>query len=158
VGVSNREVITQFSLKTRAYINTTSMDAELALVSANLAHAAPGRVFLDPFAGTGGFCVSVAHFGAVAMGADIDGRMIRGHGKEKSIEGNFRQYGLEGLWWDGISSDLTNSPLRRGRGMKRWVDGILCDPPYGIREGCKVLGSKTGPRTEVIIDGVPAHM
>jgi tRNA (guanine10-N2)-methyltransferase len=153
---SDRNTAAEFSLKKRVYINTTSMDAELALVTANMAHAAPGRVFVDPFVGTGGFCVSVAHFGGVAVGADIDGRMIRGKG-EKSIEGNFRQYGLDGLWLDGIVSDLTNSPLRRGTG-NRWVDGILCDPPYGIREGCKVLGSKAGLGSEVVIDGIPAHL
>jgi tRNA (guanine10-N2)-methyltransferase len=156
VSLSDRDAATKFSLKKRVYINTTSMDAELALVTANMAHAAPGRVFIDPFAGTGGFCVSVAHFGGFAIGADIDGRMIRGKGG-KNIKGNFKQYGLEGLWLDGIVSDLTNSPLRRGMG-NRWIDGILCDPPYGIREGCKVLGSKQGPRTEVLIDGVPAHL
>lgn len=158
VGESDRNAATKFSLKKRAYINTTSMDAELALVSANLAHAAPGRVFLDPFVGTGGFCVSVAHFGAMALGADIDARVVKGDGRGKNIEGNFKQYGLEGLWWDGVICDLTNSPFRKGRGMERWIDGILCDPPYGIREGCKVLGSKSGPQMAMFIDGVLAHL
>lgn len=155
IGRSSRDAATKFSLKKRKYINTTSMDAELSLITANFAHAAPGRIFIDPFAGTGGFCVSVAHFGALAIGGDIDGRMIRGKG-DKSVMGNFEQYGLSELWLDGMVSDLTNSPLRTGG--KRWVDGIVCDPPYGIREGCRVLGSRHGPPGQVhIIDGVPAH-
>ena len=44
-------------------------------------------------------------------------------------------------------SDLTNSPLRVGTitpgAEGAWLDGIVCDPPYGIREGLKVLGPKT---------------
>jgi tRNA (guanine10-N2)-methyltransferase len=157
LGISDRDAIVKLSLKTRNYINTTSMDAELALISANMAHAASGRIFLDPFAGTGGFCISAAHFGAVSLGSDIDRRMIRGDGAEKSIVGNFTQYGLEPNWWDGLASDLTNSPFRRGSSW-RWVDGIVCDPPYGIREGCKVLGSNKGSQKAIFVDGIPVHL
>ncbi|OCL01319.1 tRNA guanosine-2'-O-methyltransferase TRM11 [Glonium stellatum] len=150
VAGSGRAAKTTFDLKKRHYISTTSMDAELALVTANLALAAPGRLFYDPFMGTGGFPVAAAHFGAVGLGSDIDGRSIRGKGG-RDVRGNFRQYGLEGLYLDGFISDLTNSPVRgcmgenggeRERGA--WLDGIVCDPPYGVREGLKVLGLKEG--------------
>lgn len=150
VASSGRAAKTTYDLKKRHYISTTSMDAELALVTANLALAAPGKLFYDPFMGTGGFPVTAAHFGAVGMGSDIDGRSIRGKGG-RDVRGNFRQYGLEGLYLDGFISDLTNSPMRGcmgddgGEGERgAWLDGIVCDPPYGVREGLKVLGLKEG--------------
>jgi tRNA (guanine10-N2)-methyltransferase len=153
VGQGDRDAIQRFSLKKRGYINTTSMDAHLSLITANLAHAAPGRVFIDPFAGTGGFCLSAAYFGAVTIGADIDGRVLRGDRKGKSVKGNFKQYGLEGGWMDGVVADLTNTPFRKGA-SQRWVHGIVCDPPYGVREGCKVLGTTKKVDESLMKDGV----
>lgn len=177
---SPRHVLTlKHTLKTRPYISTTSMDAVLALVSANLAHAGPGRIIYDPFVGTGGFLVAAAEFGAWVWGSDIDGRSFRGTGKggreekggcggeerreggRKGVWRNFEEYGLEGLMGDCFISDLLNTPLRRqgaGDGTG-WLDGIICDPPYGVREGLKVLGNRE-PRpdkTPFMIDGVPAH-
>ncbi|KAF4949988.1 hypothetical protein FGADI_8526 [Fusarium gaditjirri] len=91
VGNSSRELLVKFDLKKRGYISTTSMDSELALVTANLALAAPGKLFYDPFVGTGSFPIACAHFGALAFGSDIDGRSIRGEGGNKSLKGNFDQ-------------------------------------------------------------------
>ena len=51
VAVSGRQAKTTYDLKKRHYISTTSMDAELALVTANIALAAPGKLFFDPFTG-----------------------------------------------------------------------------------------------------------
>ncbi|KAI2611926.1 tRNA guanosine-2'-O-methyltransferase TRM11 [Hypoxylon sp. NC1633] len=138
VGRSVRELIKTYDLKKRAYISTTSMDSELALVTANIALAAPGKIFYDPFVGTGSFPIACAHFGALGWGSDIDGRSVRGEGGKRSLKGNFEQYGLENLLGDVFVSDLTNSPVRRAR----ILDGIVCDPPYGVREGLKVLGCR----------------
>ncbi|OTB01666.1 hypothetical protein M426DRAFT_323293 [Hypoxylon sp. CI-4A] len=138
VGHSVRELIKTYDLKKRGYISTTSMDSELALVTANIALAAPGKVFYDPFVGTGSFPIACAHFGALGWGSDIDGRSVRGEGGKKSLKGNFKQYGLESLLGEVFISDLTNSPVRR----VRFLDGIVCDPPYGVREGLKVLGCR----------------
>ncbi|WZH43439.1 S-adenosyl-L-methionine-dependent methyltransferase [Fusarium acuminatum] len=137
VGNSSREILVRFDLKKRGYISTTSMDSELALVTANIALAAPGKLFYDPFVGTGSFPVACAHFGALAFGSDIDGRSIRGEGGKKSLKGNFEQYGIGSCLGDVFSADLTNTPIRRHR--RTW-DGIVCDPPYGVREGLRVLG------------------
>ncbi|PSK55418.1 hypothetical protein B9Z65_2807 [Elsinoe australis] len=220
---SGRAAVTTYDLKKRTYISTTSMDAELSLVSANLALAGSGRVVYDPFCGTGSFLVAAAHFGASVVGSDLDGRVIRGRiresrqgvrvggrrwvrerkmadakgvgggkggekeeggeekgagerkdGKEvketkvevkgeRSVRGNLKQYGLEQRWLDGFVSDLTNSPVRIGgfgQDSGRWIDAIVCDPPYGVREGLKVLGShKPELQEEVIMkDGSPAHL
>ena len=177
IAPSDRDAIVKYSLKTREYISTTSMDSELALVTANLTLASPGKLFYDPFVGTGSFPIACSHFGAVSMGSDIDGRSLRGRrkklkkrkedegegedgsgGGEKNVVTSFRQYGLSGRYLDGFISDLTHSPLRSGKG-ERFLDGILCDPPYGVREGLKVLGSKHGSGKEpVFIDGKAAHL
>ena len=154
VGSSQRRSILDYSLKKRDYINTTSMDSELALLTANLTLAAPGKVFYDPFVGTGSFPIACSHFGAMTIGSDIDGRMVRGK-NGKNIRTNFRQYRLLDKYIDGFIADLTHTPLRRGR----WLDGIVGDPPYGVREGLKVLGTKDGGgREAVFIDGEAAHL
>ncbi|KAK8038247.1 hypothetical protein PG994_015014 [Apiospora phragmitis] len=54
------------------------------------------------------------------------------------MKGNFEQYGLKNLLGNCFVCDLTNSPVRKAR----FLDGILCDPPYGVREGLKVLGAR----------------
>jgi tRNA (guanine10-N2)-methyltransferase len=143
-----------YDLKMRHYISTTSMDAELTLITANIAQVAPGKLFYDPFMGTGGFPIACAHFGAVVFGSDIDGRTIRGLGGsarrgqtgKMDVVGNFKQYGLASSYLGGFVSDITNTPLRilpRGQeSATGYLDGIVCDPPYGIREGLKVLGSR----------------
>lgn len=131
------------------------MDAELTLLTANIAQVAPGKMFYDPFMGTGGFPIACAHFGAVVFGSDIDGRTIRGTGGsarrgqtgKMDVIGNFKQYGLASKYLGGFVSDLTNTPLRilprdNNNYMTGYLDGIVCDPPYGIREGLKVLGSR----------------
>ncbi|KAJ4380811.1 hypothetical protein N0V86_004173 [Didymella sp. IMI 355093] len=152
IADSGRDAKNTYDLKKRHYISTTSMDAELALLTANIALAAPGKLFYDPFMGTGGFPIACAHYGAVVTGSDIDGRSIRGLGGsarrgqtgKKNVAMNFDQYGTAALYLGGFVSDLTNTPLRVSA-QTPWLDGIVCDPPYGIREGLKVLGSRTLP-------------
>ena len=153
VGHGGRGAVDKFSLKKRKYINTTSMDAELALITANLALAGPGKLCCDPFVGTASFPIACAHFGALSIGSDMDGRTIRGKG-ERNVLTNFDQYDLRNYWLDGFTADMTNSPLR----MDRFLDAVLCDPPYGIRESLKVLGRKGGVvGGPMYIDGVLAH-
>ncbi|TVY82003.1 tRNA (guanine(10)-N2)-methyltransferase [Lachnellula suecica] len=156
LGGSEREIIGKYDLKKRKYICTTSMDAELALITANITLAAPGKLFYDPFVGSGSFPVACAHFGALAFGSDIDGRSIRGKGKGKpDLWANFVQYGLTAQFGDSFVADLTNTPLR----ATRLFDGIVCDPPYGVREGLKVLGSRdpTKGKQPVYRDGKAHH-
>jgi len=154
VGGSQRDAINTYSLKKRNYISTTSMDSELALVTANITLAAPGKLFYDPFVGTGSFPIACSHFGAVTMGSDLDGRMVRGK-SGRNIITNFQQYGLLERYLDSFISDLTFCPLREAR----ILDGIICDPPYGVREGLKVLGTKDGSGKEAIyINGEAAHL
>ncbi|KAL8865005.1 MAG: hypothetical protein Q9174_007125 [Haloplaca sp. 1 TL-2023] len=130
------------------------MDSELALITANLTQAAPGRIFYDPFVGTGSFPIACAHFGALCLGSDIDGRAIRGK-PNRNILTNFQQYNLLPHCLDNFIADLTHTPLR----TTSFLDGIICDPPYGVREGLKVLGSNDGKGKEIVwIDGQAAHL
>jgi tRNA (guanine10-N2)-methyltransferase len=89
------------------------------------------------------------------FGSDLDGRSIRGK-KGRNVASNFKQYGTSDLYVGGIAADLTNTPLLHGR----ILDAIVCDPPYGVREGLKVLGHvKERLKYEVILNnGVPAHL
>lgn len=181
IGDSRRRLREKHDLKKRPYISTTSMDAELALLTANIALASPGKLFLDPFVGTGGFMVAAAELGAVVLGSDIDGRSFRGKGLglEKGVGANFKRYGLSHLFGDCITSDLTNTPFRSPVDIRqsldaRWLDGIICDPPYGVREGLKVLGTRKAAAFSSadagedsadissnpvahLINGIPAH-
>ncbi|RMD39194.1 hypothetical protein DV735_g5935, partial [Chaetothyriales sp. CBS 134920] len=143
IASSRRHLVEKHDLKKRPYISTTSMDAELALITATLALASPGKLFLDPFCGTGGFMVAAAELGAVVLGSDIDGRSFRGkggEGVERGVGRNMKLYGIDALFGDCLTSDLTNTPFR-GSGT-RWLDGIISDIPYGVREGLKVLGRR----------------
>ncbi|KAK5120525.1 hypothetical protein LTR85_006180 [Meristemomyces frigidus] len=155
VAESDRKAMNKYSLKKRNYIATTSMDAELSLVTANLAQAAPGKLAYDPFMGTGSFPVACAHFGAAVFGSDLDGRSIRGKAS-RNVSSNFDQYGTAAQYLGGLVADLTNSPLRE----ERFLNSIVCDPPYGVREGLKVLGSTRVALKEVVYlaDGKPAHL
>ncbi|PNY24787.1 tRNA (Guanine(10)-N2)-methyltransferase [Tolypocladium capitatum] len=148
IAASSRDVILKFDLKKRGYISTTSMDSELSLVTANIALAAPGKLFYDPFVGTGSFPIACAHFGAMGWGSDIDGRSMRGQGGRKSLPGNFLQYGLAACLGDVFAADLTHTPIKRDR---RIWDGIVCDPPYGVREGLRVLGVRDPEKTPWLI-------
>ncbi|RDW71942.1 tRNA guanosine-2'-O-methyltransferase [Coleophoma crateriformis] len=155
LGGSERDAIQKYDLKKRKYISTTSMDSELALVTANLTLASPGKLFYDPFVGTGSFPIACAHFGAIAWGSDIDGRSIRGKGKT-NLYANFEQYDLKNEFGDSFVADLTNTPLR----ATTLFDGIVCDPPYGVREGLKVLGSRDPTKGKEIVyqDGIAHHL
>ncbi|KAL2916709.1 hypothetical protein HK105_203825 [Polyrhizophydium stewartii] len=136
IAAGNRNVVTQYDLKKRGYLGTTSMDAELSLVMANQALARPGAFILDPFVGTGSFLISCSHFGAYTVGSDIDGRQIRGTGG-KSVDSNVEQYKLESRVLGSLVCDIG------------WWDAIVCDPPYGVRAGAKKIASnpKTKPTT-----------
>ena len=167
VGRGGRKAVDTYSLKKRAYISTTSMDAELALLTANLTLAQPGKLFYDPCVGTGSIVIACAHYGAIIMGSDLDGRAIRGKGGQ-GVEWSLGEYGLGGRWLDALIGDITFSPLRGADGAgdynNSWrrgnvLDGIVCDPPYGVREGLKVLGSRDGSGKEIVwINGKMAHL
>lgn len=132
----------RFNLKRRPYLGTTSMDAELSLVMANVAAVRPGSLVYDPFVGTGSLLCTAAAFGGLVLGSDIDGRQMRGTvgvdnrpGRDldsprsaseaivdesptkddrydRSLVGNMRAYGLEGHLLDALVFDIRHHPWR----------------------------------------------
>ncbi|CCH59675.1 hypothetical protein TBLA_0B08600 [Henningerozyma blattae CBS 6284] len=158
VQISDRSSADVFDLKKRPYKGTTSFEAELSLISANIAQVKPGSIMYDPFAGTGSFLCAGGHYGALVIGSDIDGRMIRGKGAQHDISSNFKYYGDTDKFLDVMTMDFTHNSLRNSLG----IDTILCDPPYGIRESIKVLGAKDPERfvgkENVEIDGQKAYL
>ncbi|CCG84082.1 protein of unknown function [Taphrina deformans PYCC 5710] len=141
VAGTSRQLVGRFDLKKRGYLGTTSMESELSLVSANQVLAGPGRLIYDPFVGTGSFLVSSSAYGATTVGSDIDGRQIKGKGRA-NISSNFEQYDLSHLLLDCLTFDVKHPPWH----TNFRVDGILADPPYGVRAGAKTLGRSPGTR------------
>ncbi|GAA6052254.1 hypothetical protein JCM3770_007402 [Rhodotorula araucariae] len=137
---SSRHMMDVYDLKKRAYIGTTSMEAEVSLLMANQALAAPGKYVYDPFAGTGSMLLTSAGFGAMTFGSDIDGRQLRG--KKTSIKHSAAQYGVSSRIVDTFTFDMTQHPFRIGE----IFDAIITDPPYGVRAGAKRLGRGEGAK------------
>lgn len=158
IGGSDRSAMERYDLKKRPYKGTTSFEAELSLVSANIAQVKPGTLMYDPFAGTGSFLTAGGHFGALVIGSDIDGRMIRGKGANTDIKSNFKFYKESEKFLDVLTMDFTHNALR----SNLVIDTILCDPPYGIRESIKILGAKDPERfagkEDIMIDGQKAFL
>ena len=78
MGHGCRNLLTKYTLKQRQYLGPTSLSSEMAFLMANQCLARPGKLILDPYVGTGGGLIGVVHFGAVAMGAEIDWKMVEG--------------------------------------------------------------------------------
>jgi tRNA G10 N-methylase Trm11 len=130
-----------YKLTARRYLGPTSMDTELAFVMCNLGQVRPHSLVYDPFAGTASVLVAAAAHGAVVLGADIDIRVIRDGKLDKTgsvvnAYSNFRDYGLPdpaGL----LRMDAGNPAWRPG--LEGVLDGLLCDPPYGVRAGGRTM-------------------
>lgn len=159
-----RDLIEKLNLKKRVYIGNTSMESEMSLLMASMALAGPGKLIYDPFAGTGSMLYASAVFGATAFGSDIDGRPMRG--KENISDANSKtgivksatQYGVRDHILDTVVFDMTQNPWRKdllfpidddvdtklhaGKRPTGIVDGIVADPPYGVRAGAKRLGKR----------------
>ncbi|XP_038051351.1 tRNA (guanine(10)-N2)-methyltransferase homolog [Patiria miniata] len=153
IAEGQRQLEQLYSVKKRHFIGNTSMDATLSLLMANQAQLRPGLVTFDPFVGTGSLLVGSAHFGSYVMGGDININIIHGRGKtsrkgaaqyrgkDENIRANLRQYGLEHLYLDVLVSDFSCQVWRE----QPVFDAIITDPPYGIRESTRKIGSTKEP-------------
>ncbi|CAN8066040.1 unnamed protein product [Agarophyton chilense] len=135
IADGQKHIGAQYSLKRRRYIGPTSMDAELSFVMANMAHVKKHDLVNDPFCGTAGILLACSVRGAHVVGGDINILALRGKDRA-TILANFAQYELcapLGI----IRADVLNSPIVERKGGV--FDAIVCDPPYGIKEGMKVF-------------------
>jgi tRNA (guanine10-N2)-dimethyltransferase len=102
----------------RPFFKPGPLSPQLSRVMVNLSRLGEGHAFLDPFCGTGGFCIEACMVGASRVACiDIDHAMARG--------------AVDNLAWAGCKSmvargDASAAPLAPGS-----VDSISTDPPYG---------------------------
>ena len=100
----------------RPFFHPSAMRPKLARCMVNLSRAKPGSVFLDAFCGTGSNLIEAALMGCVALGSDIDPRMVCGAFLNLRFTG-VREYCL-------CIADATTIPFIS-------VDSCASDPPYG---------------------------
>lgn len=136
-----------FSLKKRAYLGPTSMEAEMAFLMANQGLAGPKTLVLDPFVGTGSILLPCAVFGAKCMGGDIDYFSLKGK-KGKTPFSSFDQYSLSHP--DLLRLDFSPAGRCLREPLGGMFDAIICDPPYGIRAGAKKSGSSNPEKVKPI--------
>lgn len=149
-----RALLGPLDLRKRAFVSTTSLKADRALMLCNLglADAGPGATLLDPFCGSGSLLLAAAALGAATVGADIDWRMVSdnrwpiairptadrpGRGTEAvRMRDNFVEAGLPEptalLTVDMAAPDAAARLLQANGG--RPYDALVTDPPYGRRE------------------------
>ncbi|GMM28299.1 tRNA (guanine-N2-)-methyltransferase [Martiniozyma asiatica (nom. inval.)] len=158
LSARSRGIIEKYEIRKRPYYGTTTFDAELSLVTCNMAQVIPKTIVYDPFVGTGSFLVGAAEFGAWTMGNDIDFRTLKGKGKGKSLKDNFKYYKTPLQFIDTLCMDFTNNAIR----SNLTLDTIISDPPYGVREGLKVCGvanpEKYVGRENIVIEGELAFL
>ncbi|ODV85333.1 hypothetical protein CANARDRAFT_199428 [[Candida] arabinofermentans NRRL YB-2248] len=152
-------ILDEYEISKRPYYGTTTFDAELALLTCNISQIKKGQITYDPFVGTGSFLVSAGYFGSLTFGSDIDFRSLKGKKlKNGRLIDNFKKYNTLNMFGDVLCMDFTNNSFRSNFKF----DNIICDPPYGIREGLKVCGTNNEIRMKgkenVIIDGELAYL
>jgi tRNA (guanine10-N2)-methyltransferase len=152
----NRAGLEQYTLKKRAYLGPTSMDAELAFVMASLGKVKVGSFVYDPFVGTGSILVACALKGAAhVVGADIDIRVLRGKGPTENIQSNFAQFNLPRPELLRTDNAIYHRHFRSHIAL---YDAIVADPPYGIRAGARKCGSKLDQPRPVPDDHRSTHI
>lgn len=151
VSSTARSVIDIYDLKKRKHVGTTSFEAELALVTTNMAQIRKGDIVYDPFSGTGSFPIAAAYHGAYVFASDIDRRPLRNYGL------NFAQYNTSKNFLDSLEMDFTHDAFQ----SRLKFDAIICDPPYGIRERLVVCGAAKPERfigkEHILVDNELSH-
>ena len=147
-----RELAELSDVKKRAFISTTTMPADRALLMSNLGLSQQGMSVLDPFCGSGGLLLSSMLLGASVVGADVDAELLSfcdaplpfpnsplrpNRGVERvSYVDSFTELGLdEPVLLAGLDIQVegfVDSVLGANHNQK--YDAVVTDPPYGIRE------------------------
>jgi len=150
-----QERTTQLALRKRAFLSTSTLPADRALLLCNLALArAPrsGATVLDPYCGSGGILLAAAALGAHTVGSDLDWRLVSNtpwpvripgtpdrplRGVERvCMRDNFVEAGLESpkaLLTLDVGAANAADLLLQANDSERF-DALVCDPPYGRRE------------------------
>lgn len=156
VSARTRGAVEKYEIKKRPYFGTTSFDAELSLFTCNMGQVKKNQLVYDPFVGTGSFLVAASEFGGITIGSEIEFLTLKGKGPKRRLKDNFDYYKKPLHFCDALCMDFTNNAFRDDL----MFGSIICDPPYGVREGVKVCGSsddKVG-REKIVIDGQLAYL
>ena len=97
VAEGRRDLVGKYDLKKRNYIGTTSLDAELSLLMANLARVRRNDLVYDPYCGTAGTLVAAGAFGARVLGCDLHLATIRGELRTRSGPSKLKQAKVQGI-------------------------------------------------------------
>ncbi|XP_069106178.1 tRNA (guanine(10)-N2)-methyltransferase homolog [Argopecten irradians] len=149
ISEGQRDAIRKYNLQSRKFIANTSMDPGLSLIMANIGQVKKHDLIMDPFVGTGSLLVACAHHQAYVMGTDINYLLLHAKGKpsrakqdkresDESIHANLYQYGLRDFYVDAVVGDASKHHMWRQQPM---FDAIITDPPYGVREKAKKVGT-----------------
>jgi tRNA (guanine10-N2)-methyltransferase len=152
---ATQDLLRELGLGRRAFLSTSTLPPDRALLMCNLALAGAPRadaVLLDPFCGSGGLLLAGAALGAQTVGSDLDWKMVsenpwpigmaptpgrpqRGLERVRMVD-NFREAGLPEpkalLTLDLFASDAPERLMAANEGRR--FNALVCDPPYGRRE------------------------
>ncbi|CAD7971331.1 unnamed protein product [Amoebophrya sp. A25] len=67
-----------YALNKRCILGPTTMENELAFLMANCGQVSSSSLAMDPFCGTGGLLIPMAHFDTQTIGSDLDIRVLKG--------------------------------------------------------------------------------
>jgi tRNA (guanine10-N2)-dimethyltransferase len=125
----------------RPVFHPSTMPPKIARCMVNMARAAPGAVFADPFSGVGGIAIEAAVIGCRVLGADANLRMLRGARR------NMNYFSLEAEGF--LNSDARHLPLQA-------LEAVATDPPYG--RGSSTMGAKITALVSEFLGGVKDSM
>jgi tRNA (guanine10-N2)-dimethyltransferase len=119
-------------IRYRPFFSPIGIHPRISRSMVNLSNSMKGDKVIDPFCGTGGILIDIAHMQIEAIGIDILKKMV-----ENSV-GNLKHYNLKGLVVNGDINDIKNYKFK----------AIVTDPPYGLStttkgEGVKELMSRS---------------
>lgn len=160
--------LSRLDLRRRAFLGTSTLAADRALLLCNLGLATTGSgpaAVLDPFCGSGGVLLAAAALGAATVGSDIDWRLVSdnrvpieipatAHRPARGVEAvrmtdNFDEAGLphpRALLALDVEAPDAAERLLEAHGGKRY-DALVTDPPYGRREFQRGTGAWDGALT-----------
>jgi tRNA (guanine10-N2)-dimethyltransferase len=116
------------SPRRRPFFHPAAIFPKLSRALVNLSRCKEGRLFLDPFCGTGSLLLEASEVGACAVGFDLDEAMTRG------AVSNMRKFGQQ--WLGVVRCDSFQPPVRG-------VDAIATDVPYGRASSTRGRGAKS---------------
>ena len=103
-------------IKHRPFFSPISIHPRIARSMVNLSNCSLKDRIIDPFCGTGGILIEIAHMKIASIGIDILDKMI------EASSGNLKHYNLE--------AELVQGDIQKIENYN--IEAIVTDPPYGL--------------------------